>query len=368
MNLAKRTPNLKIIIILTAIFFIWIIGNIPTIKNLQILFTHADWKLSQYNVNYFEHGFIRRGFIGSILFPFMKANIDSPEVQKLFIFWKETVLYFIYGFIFFLFILKKTIHQSTNLRILILSSLLLSPCGLIQAAYDFGRYDHFNFLILASSIFLVEKNQIRIASICLAVSVLIHENSIFFIHPIVTAISFGRNSKRFSFLLKLLFPSFIITILVLIFGDKAINLPVQVSLGEGVWGSGMSLYIANIEKRNFEVIIFSIYLILNLSLLIHFYRVNKLNIDLKFLSCLAPLPLFIIVADYGRWVHFVFINVLIVICYQLRDLRKVKIDKIFYLILITLSLPFGPIGIGNALPYIQLILDKSFSPLILGVN
>ena len=140
---------------------IWAIGNIPSILNFKILYTHADWKLSQYNVNYFDHGFIRRGLVGTILFPIMHYSADNPELQKFFIFWKETLLFLIYGILFCVFIIKKTSLQSNWLKFSLLSALFLSPCGLIEAAYDFGRYDHINFIILAIILYLIDKSNFK---------------------------------------------------------------------------------------------------------------------------------------------------------------------------------------------------------------
>ena len=131
-------------------------GNIPSIINLKALYTHADWKLAQYNVNYFDHGFIRRGLVGTILFPIMSNNATT-EIQKIFIFWKETILFLIYSSIFCYFIFIKTAKVSNLIRFSLISCLILSPLGLIEAAYDFGRYDHINFILLASSLFFFKK-------------------------------------------------------------------------------------------------------------------------------------------------------------------------------------------------------------------
>ena len=348
----------KNLIIILSLFFIWALGNIPTLLHFKILYTHADWKLSQYHVNYFDHGFVRRGIVGSFLYPITKNLIEVPDRQKLLIFWKETFFFFIYGFIFCKFIIKKTFDISPKLTILLLGSLLLSPCGLIQASYDFGRYDHINFILLAISIYLLENNKLRITSLILALAVLVHENSIFYLHPIITSISLKKIKSSFRILIRFILPSIFTTLLVFIFGDKPVLLPDTVSLGVGIWGEGLNLYILNLGQKTFDVIIFSVYIILCLSCLIYFYKLNRLNIDSKFIACFSPLPLFIIAADWGRWVHYLFLLIVIVICYKANELRNIKINNFFLSILILLGIPLGPMGVGYALPYVQLMIEK----------
>lgn len=365
MNLS--TINTKKIFWLTffGILIAWAMGNIPSIINFKVLYTHADWKLAQYNVNYFDHGFIRRGFVGTILFPFMSNSTNQPEVQKIFIFWKETILFVIYSSIFCYFIYIKTSKVSTFIRLSLISCLILSPLGLIEAAYDFGRYDHINFILLALSLFFLQKNKYILVSFLLALCVLIHENSIFYIHPLVTAISVRNLRNDYFKAIKILLPSFIISILIYFFGDKPVLLPEALSFGSildgaSIWGIGTELYLhrAWSETNPLNIFIFLSYTLMSFSLLFQFYRSNRLNIDLNFLSCLTPLMLFIIASDYGRWVHYIFINVLIVICYKLNHLRKISFNKTFFSLIFLLSVPLGAIGIGSALPYINLVINR----------
>ena len=359
MDRGKLITKKLILLCLLGLTFIWAIGNLPSILNFKVLYTHADWKLSQYNVNYFDHGFIRRGLVGTILFPIMHNSINNPELQKLFIFWKETLLFFIYGFLFCIFIIQKTSSQSNWLRFSLLSCLFLSPCGLIMAAYDFGRYDHINFIILAIILYLIDKKNFKLISYLLAIAVLVHENSIFYIHPLVTTLSFQNIRVDFKNIFRLNFPSIIITSLVFIFGDKAVELPEQVSRGAMVWGEGLPFYFFKaFSEKGYDVIIFFAYIFLISLILFSFYKKNKLNIDLKIVSCFFPLILLTIASDWGRWVHYIFINFMIIICYKISTSRKIELDKSFYILLSFIALPFGPIGIGNSLPYITLLFEK----------
>ena len=80
MNISKMNC-FKIIILPLALILVWAAGNIPSLLNLEPLYTHADWKLSQYNVNYFDHGFIRRGLIGTIIFPIFNIDFGMSLVR-----------------------------------------------------------------------------------------------------------------------------------------------------------------------------------------------------------------------------------------------------------------------------------------------
>lgn len=365
MNLSAIKSKKILWVIFLCILIVWAAGNVPSIINFKVLYTHADWKLAQYNVNYFDHGFVRRGLVGTLLFPFMSNNTSQPEIQKIFIFWKETILFLTYSSIFCYFIYIKTAKVSSFIRYSLISCLILSPLGLIEAAYDFGRYDHINFILLSLSLFFLQKNKLNIVSLLLALSVLVHENSIFYIHPLVAGISVSSLRNEYFKVIKILFPSFIVAILIYFFGDKPILLPDSLSFGAvldgaSIWGIGTELYLPRAwnETNPRNILIFSSYTLMALSLLYQFYRRNRLNIDLKFLSCLTPLVLFVIASDYGRWVHFIFINVLIVICYKIEQLRNFSFNKNFFVLIFLLSVPLGAIGIGGALPYIDLIINK----------
>ena len=135
------------LIAFVSVIFIWAVGNIVSILNLQVLFTHADWKLTQFHVNYFDYGFIRRGFIGTLFYPLFSQIIDNVVLQKIIIFWKETFLFFLYSSAIIIFFIRKTANLKLKFRLFFVISFILSPCGLVEAAYDFGRYDHFNFIL-----------------------------------------------------------------------------------------------------------------------------------------------------------------------------------------------------------------------------
>jgi hypothetical protein len=357
MNISKMNC-FKIIILPLALILVWAAGNIPSLLNLEPLYTHADWKLSQYNVNYFDHGFIRRGLIGTIIFPIFNKITEFPELQKIIVFWKETFFFLIYSTAVSLFIITKTQKQPPIVTMMLLSCVLLSPCGLIQASYDFGRYDHANFVVLSLCIFLVHKKAIKTVSILLAIAVLIHENSIFYVHPLVASLVLSKPIKDLKRLLILAAPSCLITGLVFLFGDKTVDLPSNISLGAAVWGEGIHLYILNPGQTSISVFVFLAYLITLYAFIIHFYKTNNIKIDLNLIVCFAPLILFIIAADWGRWVHYVLINIFINLGFKISKIERVKFTKFSYLCLAIIALPLGPIGIGDALPYLELIYKK----------
>ena len=344
------------IIAFSSVIFIWAVGNIVSIINFKVLFTHADWKLTQFHVNYFDYGFIRRGFIGTLFYPLFSQIINNINLQKIIIFWKETFLYFLYASGIIIFFIRKTENLTLKARLFFISSFILSPCGLIEAAYDFGRYDHFNFILFALSIYLIYLNKVNINSILLVFAALIHEGSIFYIHPLIFGLNYSRQNSRFFKALKVILPSIIIAIVIFLLGDKPINLPPNVSLGD-IWGSGLHPIFATNQSSK-DIIIFSIYLFLSLILIFGFYISNRIKFDFLFLSCLTPIVLFVIAADWGRWLHYIAINVFIVLAIKINNLEKVNIPNYFLLAMFLFGLPLGPIGIGGALPYIDLILNK----------
>lgn len=346
------------IIAFVSVIFIWAVGNIVSILNFKILFTHADWKLTQFHVNYIDHGFIRRGFIGTLFYPLFSQIINNIDLQKIIIFWKETFLYFLYASGIIIFFIRKTENLTLKARLFFISSFILSPCGLVEAAYDFGRYDHFNFILFAFSIYLIYLNKVTINSILLVFAALIHEGSIFYLHPLIFGLNYSRQNSRFFKALKVILPSIIIVIFIFLLGDKPIDLPPSVSVGN-FWGEGIPYsYITNLDQKPKDIIIFVMYLIFSLTLILGFYISNRIKLDFLFLSCISPMVLFFIASDWGRWLHYIAINVFIVLAIKIYNLKDAEIPNYMLVILFLFGFPLGPIGIGGSLPYIETILTK----------
>ena len=88
----KFFAKIKFLIIFLAVVLIYMVGNIVSIINFKIMYTHADWKLTQYNINYFGHGFMK-GLYRNCTLPVTSKFVNNIETQKFIIFWKETFFY-----------------------------------------------------------------------------------------------------------------------------------------------------------------------------------------------------------------------------------------------------------------------------------
>lgn len=351
--------NLSLYSITTLIIgFVWFLGNVPSFTDLAPVYTHADWKLAQYNVNYIDHGFVRRGLIGTLLWPVFEPIVQTPNIQKYIIFWAESFIFIILSYSTALFIyirLKQFTHQ---VRILIFAIVSFSPCGLIQFSYDFGRLDHIIFCIFAICFFLHNRRALILTSAILVLAILVHEASIFFLHPFVASLYITKSDRRLFDLTILAIPSSILALLIFLFGDKAVDLDAAVSLGGAVWGENIHLYIFNLVQKPSDILFFGFYGSVVIFFLIDFYRQSDIKVDLMYFSCLAPMGLFVIGADWGRWVHFLFILAVTNFILKLEEMNIRKIPTSSFLLLLVLAVPLGPIGIGGALPYLEILKEK----------
>jgi hypothetical protein len=311
-------------------------------------------------VSYFDFGFIRRGLVGTILYPF-------SEQIKLYIFVATMIvaLFIILGGLNYLF-KKSQSDFSSNLILLLFA---FSPLGAMQLGWSFGRFEYLNYAIIIFLLLFNDKLNAFIMSLLLCLGVLIHEAFIFYGWPIVFAVLMQTKLKQ---------------------GDNAINslketlLVFCIPIGVAVWLFFFGSVDINAMGASRDIIELPTYsflaksnLITNLShtdvTLIYcvtvfyiaaifllqrtLYKINNHPVDLIFLAPYACLILYFFGIDYMRWTGILFFLVILSTLYRYAQnefRNRIPLSPSLVIQLLILGFPFfGPIGIVNPFPCLR---------------
>lgn len=328
-----------------------------TIRDGDIYF--LDWKKTQYFINYFEYGFIKRGLIGNIF-------VFVPAAQiKYWIVAFHTILYLGLLFLF----ARITDHKKYDRSVWesldwLRAFFIFSPFLALQAGYDAGRYDLLNLLFLVFSMLCIQRGRYYPTFLLTALGLLNHEAYLFYGVPIVTALiaqklEITKTSVAELFGQKLTFILHVIvalltTLLIYAFGNKRQQLDSALGLGQQAWSRDLwepSLGASIEQTILLGLVLTSIYL-----WLVALYAANKKKPDFLMLSAIAPLALFFLGVDYARWCGLIFFVTFVI------TIQKVTIEqwRLSHWTLTTLGLlfllPLGPIGIERLFPFWAQIL------------
>jgi hypothetical protein len=320
----------------------------------------ADWKPTQYHINYFEYGFAKRALVGTLFFPVMSLLPDGGTEEKLFVVSVSFVT-----FIALVLILRAAINSLPpdwrGIRDVLPAILCFAPVGFMQISYDIGRYDLFNYLVIATMFVLIRRGALLSAAAVLTVGILIHE-AVFFIALPLLLIAVVHDGFHVYRVIKCTFMPVSAMALTALFGNLSEQelalLPPEVSGGAGVWTRGVLEPAGYLGVANYMILGF--YALVPLALLVKLCRENELS-TLKFVSPLSIVgALFFLGTDYFRWVHLLFVSVLSVVFFIATTERStnIAVDRRDRLTLLAFSFPLGPIGISQGLPYIRRLLES----------
>lgn len=203
-----------------------------------------------------------------------------------------------------------TLQPDLNSIVLMLEAiLLLSPVGFMQMAYDIGRPDHLNYLLVLIAALLGLKQKLFFASLVIAVGILIHEGIFFYGLPIVlmAATVSGFSIGRIATLVAL--PCIAIAAVVL-FGNAdpelLAKLPGAITGSVHVWSRGVLEPNLELDAENWMLLV--LYVTLPFALCISVLAANRLPI-LRYTAPMAGvLVLFLLGGDYFRWSHLLFVS------------------------------------------------------------
>jgi len=336
------------------------------IKPVPHFFWFIDWISTQYFVNYFDFGFLRRGLLGSVLYPIFYGLDPSSNFKYFLIIFLHILNFLIITLIFHTFI-TQTLHLSKSIRHFWLCFFILSPFGAMQFGFDVGRTDHYLFSILIISLWCLIKAKVWMCSILLSISILIHEVSLFFSMPIIVFCTYLLNQeynlqKFIAECTKIMALPLLCVFVLFFYGTPEIG---RFSLLHSDLSSGINGYVRGTFEpqlaytvwwHKFAVIFYSF---LPLLLIARFFLAENRNFEPVYLSGLLPLLLFLFGVDYARWSFIIAITCGYIFAIKIllapKDVKNPnRFDKLVFVILL---LPLGPIGIIEPLPLLNGLIE-----------
>ena len=353
----------------------------------RIIFRENPYITADWLINY-QGGFVRRGFIGEILFQL--NNFLKIDILHL-VFFLNLITILIFFFLIYKIIKSSLSNQLFLLYCLIPSTLMFTFFDPLAAA----RKDYFIVLPYLFYAFFLDRLNLNLKIfiiLFLIISILTHELTFFFI-PFLFAVKslnypdMKLNLKNYKFEIYCLIAACSTILSLMIFKN-----PHSALLCESLTNLKLSANICNGVIRDFSNPIFftkdsfirvlnivndknyftnhSIYLFLNFLPII----INLLNkklaqkIRIKFLllsiiSTLFLLPLILITTDWGRYlnvlfiIHIVYLHFLIknlrLVNFELSTIKKIIIIPILFLYLTSWHMPHCcQVKVGNGFYYV----------------
>jgi hypothetical protein len=321
---------------------------------------------TSFTVNYFEYGFIRRGFVGSALY------LIPSERYQLIALISSILVFFVIVFLF-----NKLIKNVEDIKTadFLKVAFAISPFTSFQFGYEIGRLDLYNILLMIYILYLVRQHRwlpVLILSLC---GLLIHELFAVFGLPLIFSSILFEQSKNFrsnrllnyKYLATFLICSLVLTFLIFKYGNSELIVTSAPGSGQEGWSrdvKGFWVYdLHSVGWFNFAVtfiVIAGIYICL-----LKFYWSNNSKLDLFFIAALTPLLLFFVANDYARFAALIgIVAMAIVFIKAIISKWKLTFRYLPYAGLIYV-LPLGPIGYMETFPmlrrFIHFIVELTIS-------
>lgn len=354
----EKTKNFKVFYVL--IFFSLIyLSNIIFSNELESLKLKVGWyQESLYMLNYFDFGFIKRGFLGTVIYPFKSYY----NLSIFLISFSVCVLIIVY----FVEIISDEKLKDIKKYLILFS---IGPFFFQFLGYDFGRFDQWGILFLVITTYLIiRKKDIFILEFLAPFLILITETLLF------TTISFfiliqilvKRPKKNIFYTLTL---SALVFFIILFFGNLDKNLietykhiyAIDVYFSRGLINSTLYFWGLIFDFKHSaiyrHVISFFLYFFIS------FYLIKHSNYNPFFVFLyVVYFALFIFGIDHARFLSIFLINnfFIFIIIFNNNSEIKIKLPKIhkFYFLIFLI----GPWGIGKALPILTVLKKFIFVP------
>ncbi len=275
--------------------------------------------ITQYAVNWVEHGFAKRAVVGTVLHPVLRT-FDNPETA---IFWLMVALTLASVVALIVLTEHALPHRDGDaFTALLRCALAVGSAGAVQVVHDYGRFDALNLLVLILGIRLVLRGRTIAAAVCVAVGILIHEGFALYGAPLVLAV--GWHAMRGRGALQRLLPLGVATVLpalaVWLWGNSPSAAALDIGTGGYVWARGTFQPGApdNWAEALGLVLCWGAVLVL----VGHVFRGGHRLREPLFWAALAPIALCLFGIDLGRWLTLTFFGLVISVAVQRQALGR----------------------------------------------
>ncbi len=314
--------------------------------------------LRQYYANYIEFGFAKRALVGTLLYPLFATAGSSDLGGQLLVIGFELAV-----FASLILLLARLGGRDARgngaLLALVLAAFILSPVGFQQFAWDIGRYDHLNIILLILTCWLVMEGRYRLASALFAIGLLVHEAFFFFAAgPIIVAL-FARQAGPRDFALCGI-PATLAMVAVSLWGNMT---PGELALLDSKPGAGTFFWSRGVYDPPmvalawYELLAIAYYTLLPFVLLYGVVRHNGGSLLRSWAPALITLALYPLGFDYLRWAGLCFVSVAVILIFMTRTAGWTlpRYRPAALALLLPYMLPLGPIGTVRPLYYVELL-------------
>lgn len=321
------------------LFFFIVLTLISLVKLYDYSINHDMWEYGEWLINY-QHGFVRRGLVGEIIFLTSRIFQHNIEVAYFIILSLIVVLYYFLNYI----LIKNIKLDFINLLIIFsplfyLFFIVISKVGIRKEIILYIFY-LFYLIHLSSSNFNLKKNWKFI--LLFPVLLLNHEGAFFYLPYVIIPLLFVVKENQKKELIYQIFVLFIISTFVQVYifynkGTTEHTLAICESLGvyapaKCVWwgpffalGQHLGSDFGNIDEKDWFFFVtdyktflgFAFYFLYSFLPIFCFFLISDFNkktfllnkrksIVIFILAFLCGLPLFLIAHDWSRWssIHF----------------------------------------------------------------
>ena len=308
------------------------------------------WKATQFYVDYFTFGFVKRGLVATVFAFWDKADIAVLAVAI-------TVVASLLVFL----AVDRFCDRDTDTGRIVRALVAVSPFTAFQFIYDVGRYDIINAVIFIAAVAAVLRSWMLLAAVLCCVGTLVHEAFFVYAFPVVLALAAttlwraDAAGRR-----RLLIPTLLLAaasaacaLLVFLFGNDPDVAAYAQGPGAMVWRRRLLDISFSKRGSTSDLVMLVIMLLIMYAWFIRFYRTNAGRFDLLFAAGFAPLALFVLGTDYARWSALVFFALLsiVVIKSRIDGWRMHPTDLRFGMFVFLM--PLGPVGVDYLLPVLR---------------
>lgn len=310
--------------------------------------TGRDWSITFYFANYADHGFLRRGLLGTVLRPLIQA-VDNPYPWILAL---MAVLNLALVAVMIELVARRLPHSPRpDMAVLLRVSVVLGSGGVMQWMNEHGNLDQINILLLIAALALTARGHALAAGLVAAAAVLVHEAFAIFALPLLLAAGWHHGGPRGA--LALAVPAGAALLAILLLGGSETAQHIPQGIGQVAWRRGLFEIESDWSLRDLALTLW--YWAAIGAVLLWWWRGNGRRRGLFLLAGFAPVLLNIFGTDHPRWIGLGLAMALVTLCHGARHFgwRPAALTPARAAAASILILPFGPLSQVGLHPWMK---------------
>lgn len=312
------------------------------------IYTGREWSITFYFANYVDHGFLRRGLVGTLLRPLVTA-VEDPFPWLLAL---MALLNLALVAVLIELVARRLPHRDRpDMAVFLRIAVILGSGGVMQWMNEHGNLDQVNFLILLGALALVARGHIVAAGVAAVAGVLVHEAFAVFALPLLAAAAWERGGLRPS--LSVAVPGALAALALAAYGGSETAQAIPHGIGQVAWRRG--LFEVEDEWSARDLILTLWYWLAIGALLLWWWMDNGRAQGLYLLAAFAPVMLNVFGTDHPRWIGIGLAVALIALCHGARVFgwRAAGLSPARAAAALVLILPFGPLSQVGLHPWMK---------------